>query len=142
MNAASFVPVTLRQPDRRPGRYRDARPGRRSTACWPSDTADDLDVLLGERQLDHTLNREAVVGKEQGVRHRDMRAAAARRRSGLLDSRARVLVDEIDDVLHRRAGEEDAADAHRVQLRDIHVGNDAADDDQHVGQPLLAAAAP
>ena len=30
---------------------------------------DDLDVLVGERQLDDALNRDAVVGQEQGLRH-------------------------------------------------------------------------
>ena len=30
---------------------------------------DDLDVLVGERQLDDALNRDAVVGEQQGMRH-------------------------------------------------------------------------
>ena len=30
---------------------------------------DDVDVLVGERQLDDALNRDAVVGEEEGMRH-------------------------------------------------------------------------
>jgi hypothetical protein len=30
---------------------------------------DDGHVLVGKGQLDHALNRDAVVGKEKGVRH-------------------------------------------------------------------------
>jgi hypothetical protein len=30
---------------------------------------DHLDVLVGESELDHTLNREAVVGKKKGLSH-------------------------------------------------------------------------
>src|SRR6266850_750679 len=48
-----------------------------------------------------------------------------------------VRVDKRDDVLHRRAWQEDAPDADFFQLRDVHVRNDPADDDQHVVQPLL-----
>src|SRR5947207_2170508 len=54
------------------------------------------------------------------------------------DPRPGVAGDEIDDVLHRRAGQEDAFDPDLVQLRDVHVGNDAADHHEHVVQPLLA----
>ena len=30
---------------------------------------DDLHVLVGERQLNHALDRDAVVGQEQSMRH-------------------------------------------------------------------------
>ena len=30
---------------------------------------DDLDVLVGERQLDDTLNRDGIIGEQQLVRH-------------------------------------------------------------------------
>ena len=30
---------------------------------------DDVDVLVGERQLDDALNRDAVVGEKKGMRH-------------------------------------------------------------------------
>jgi len=30
----------------------------------------DVDVLIGKGQLDHALDRDAVVGEEQGTRHR------------------------------------------------------------------------
>src|SRR5262245_32113925 len=43
-----------------------------------------------------------------------------------------VGVDELDDVLHWRAGQEHAFHANRFQLRDVHVRNDPADEDQHV----------
>src|SRR5437762_13468510 len=48
----------------------------------------------------------------------------------VLDGHARAAVarDEVDDVLHGGAGQEDAFDADRVQLRDVDVGDDAADD--------------
>ena len=48
-----------------------------------------------------------------------------------------VTCDEVDDLLHRRAGQEDARDADRLQLRHVHVGDDPADDHQHVVQALL-----
>ena len=47
-------------------------------------------------------------------------------------TRADVGRDEIDDVLHRRAGQEHSPDAHFTQLRDVDVRNDPADDHQHV----------
>ena len=47
-----------------------------------------------------------------------------------------VAVDEVDDLLHRRAGQEDARDADRVQLRHVDVRDDAADHDQHVVSPF------
>src|SRR5687767_76886 len=50
---------------------------------------------------------------------------------------AYVAVDEVDDVLHRGARQENALDAHLFKLRDVHVGDDAADDDEHVVQALL-----
>src|SRR3954468_1656001 len=61
--------------------------------------------------------------------------SAARQQTSDDRFRPGVLLDEIDDFLHRRAGQEHAFDAHRVQLRDIHVRDDAADDHQHVSRP-------
>src|SRR6185436_2888803 len=52
--------------------------------------------------------------------------------------RTHVAGDEVDDLLHRRPGQEDTLDPHLVQLRDVHVRNDAADDDEHVLETLLA----
>src|ERR1051326_5889988 len=46
--------------------------------------------------------------------------------------RVSALRDEVDDVLHRGAWQEYALDADGVQLRNVHVGNDAADHDEHV----------
>ena len=46
-----------------------ARCGMRAIACSPSLDRDHLDVLAGERQLDDALDRDAVVGKQELVRH-------------------------------------------------------------------------
>src|SRR5262245_30514045 len=54
-----------------------------------------------------------------------------------LNSRARVGVDEIDDLLHRRAGKEDAFDADGGELGNVDVRNDPADHHEHIVQPLL-----
>src|SRR5688572_22055996 len=43
----------------------------------------------------------------------------------------------VDDLLHGRAGQEDALDAHRVQFGNVDVGNDAADDDLYVIQAFF-----
>ena len=43
---------------------------RGAAIAWsPSLDGDDVDVLVGERQLDDALNRDAVVGQKQGMRH-------------------------------------------------------------------------
>ena len=47
-----------------------------------------------------------------------------------------MLVDEIHNGLHRRTRKEDATHAHRLQLGNIDVGNDAANDHEHVIEPL------
>jgi hypothetical protein len=52
-------------------------------------------------------------------------------------ARPYVRVDEVDDLLHRAARQEDAFHADGLQLGDIHVGNDAANHDQHVVESLL-----
>src|SRR5690349_14453940 len=44
----------------------------------------------------------------------------------LTDVRVHAPRDEVDDVLHRRARQEDAVDADGVQLRNVDVGDDAA----------------
>ena len=54
-----------------------------------------------------------------------------------LDARADVGLDEVDDLLHGASGEKDAPDPHGLQLRDVDVRNDAADNDEHVVEPLL-----
>src|ERR1041384_3047575 len=56
---------------------------------------------------------------------------------GCLHSGPRVLADEVDDVLHRRSRQEDAADADLVQARNVDARNDPAHDDQDVGQSFL-----
>src|SRR6185436_2895375 len=38
-----------------------------------------------------------------------------------------VLIDEVHDVLHRAAGQENAGDPHVLQLWNVDIGNDAAD---------------
>src|SRR5262245_62473434 len=48
-----------------------------------------------------------------------------------------VGANEVDDVLHRRAGQEDPFDAHRLQVGNVHVGNDPPDHDQHIVEALL-----
>src|SRR6187401_2703029 len=48
-----------------------------------------------------------------------------------------VLIDEIDNLLHRAPRQENAGDAHFLELRDIDVGNDAADQDTHVLEAAL-----
>ena len=88
-----------------------------------------LHVLVGKRQLDDALNGDAVVGQEQLVR--TVTTCSTRGRT--------LRVDEVDDVLHRRAGQEDALDASVLQLRDVDVGNDPADDDQHVVEPFSSS---
>src|SRR4030095_6675521 len=50
----------------------------------------------------------------------------------------RVPRDEIHNLLHRCAGQENPFDADRIQLRDVHVRNNAADHDQHVVETLFA----
>src|SRR5205823_3756353 len=40
---------------------------------------DDLDILVGKRQLDDALNRDAVVGEKQGLRHSGLIGAALTR---------------------------------------------------------------
>src|SRR3982751_52225 len=57
--------------------------------------------------------------------------------SDLLHAGADVRPDEFDDVLHRRAGEEDPLHPGVLQFRNIHVRNDAPDDYEHVVQSLL-----
>src|SRR5262249_29164021 len=52
-------------------------------------------------------------------------------------ARTYVRVDEVDDLLHGAAGQEDSADADLLQLRDVHVGDDAADDDEDIAEPLV-----
>src|SRR5262245_16586528 len=54
-----------------------------------------------------------------------------------LNSRARVGVDEIDDLLHRRAGKEDAFDADGGEFGNVDVRNDSANHDEHIVEPLL-----
>src|SRR5712691_5458827 len=54
------------------------------------------------------------------------------------DPRPAIARDEVDDVLHRRTRQEDALDPDRVQLRDVDVGDDAADDHEHVLQSFFA----
>src|SRR5687767_9045704 len=46
--------------------------------------------------------------------------------------------DEVDDLLHRRAGQEDPLHSRVTELRDVDVRNDPAHHDEHVVQPLLA----
>jgi hypothetical protein len=48
-----------------------------------------------------------------------------------------VLLDVGGDVRHGAARPEDAPDADRLQLRDVHVRDDPADHHQHVVEPLL-----
>ena len=73
---------------------------------------DDLDVLVRERQLDDALNGDAVVGEEERMGHGlfigRSRPAVQGTRSY---PRTRVGIDEIDDALHRRSGQEDPLDA-------------------------------
>ncbi len=40
-------------------------------------------------------------------------------------------------MLHRAAGQENPLHANRLQLRDVDIGNDAADEDEHVVEPFL-----
>ena len=67
----------------------------------------DLDVFVGERELDDALDRHAVVGEKKLVRHGVLY---------VLHARPDVGRDEVDDLLHRRAGKEDALDADVAQL--------------------------
>src|SRR5688572_1294661 len=53
-------------------------------------------------------------------------------------ARPRIAGDEVDNLLHGGAGEEDAANADLVQPGNVRVGDDAADHYQHVVQPFLA----
>ena len=56
----------------------------------------------------------------------------------LLDARTgRCSLMKSTMLLHRAARQEDPLDAHRLQLRDVDVRDDAADHDEHVVQPLL-----
>src|SRR5690348_9657961 len=48
-----------------------------------------------------------------------------------------VNVDEVDDFLHRRPRQKHSLYADRLQLRDVHVRDDPADDHQDVVEPLL-----
>src|SRR5262245_21708021 len=57
--------------------------------------------------------------------------------SDLLDAGARVLVDEGDDLLHRRPGQEDPFHPDLAQPRNVDVRDDAPDDDEHVVEALL-----
>src|SRR6185312_16873484 len=64
--------------------------------------------------------------------------SSARRRVGTFDlsddAVSGVSGNEVDDLLHRRARQEHASDAERLQLRDVDVRNDPADDDEHIVQ--------
>src|SRR5918992_1514732 len=57
--------------------------------------------------------------------------------SGVLDPSSRVAVDELDDVLHGRTWQEHAGNADLIEFGDIDVGDDAADDDKHVGEAFF-----
>src|SRR5687767_4093954 len=57
--------------------------------------------------------------------------------SSLCGMGTHVFGDECDDRLHRGTRQEDAGDTHLSQAGDVHVGNDAADHDQDVGQSAL-----
>ena len=63
---------------------------------------DHLHVFIRERELDDSLNGDAVVGKEKLVG-----ISAIRAPHGACTLRP----DEVDDFLHGRAGQEDALDA-------------------------------
>ncbi len=47
-----------------------------------------------------------------------------------------VGIDEVDDLLHRRAGQENPLHTGVFQPGDVLVGNDPADDDEHVVELL------
>ena len=97
-----------------------------SIACWPSATVTTWIGSSGKRQRDHPLDSDVVVREQEGAHapgYLSVSAATAvgqqapRRSAGQSYPGPGVGGDEVDDVLHRRAGDEDALDAHRIQLR-------------------------
>src|SRR5262245_55186192 len=52
-----------------------------------------------------------------------------------LHARSRVRVDEVDDFLHRRPGQEDPFHADSLQLGDVHVGDDSPDQHEDIVEP-------
>src|SRR5262245_54241932 len=48
-----------------------------------------------------------------------------------------VLMDELDDLLHRAAGQKDSCNPDFLQFGDVDIGNDPADQNGHVVQPFL-----
>ena len=97
---------------------------------------DDLDVLVGERQLDDALNGDAVVGEEQLVRHGASTFGSQCATRRLAPGRSRLMKSMISCI--GVPGRKMPLTPIALQLRDVHVRNDAADHDQHVVQPLLA----
>ena len=115
---------------------------RRSMASRPSPDRRHFNVLVGERELDDALNRDAVIGQEKLMRHRGVKPIVvfigpnrARRVSA---GRGRLGLNEIDDFLHRRAGPKHRRHAHRLQGWQICIGNDAAEHDEDVSESVLA----
>ena len=84
-----------------------------------------VDVLVGKRQLDDALDRDAVVGEEKLMRHPRSNQSmfyrpevpAALASDARAEPCAKACSDEIDDFLHGRARAEHCRDAHRLQRR-------------------------
>ena len=115
------------------------RRSRRAIAWSPSLTATTCDVFVGERQLDDALNGDAVVGQEQGMRHLgSIGRSDAELQAVTPQTRARALALMKSTISCIGVpGRKIALDADRLQLRDVDVGNDAADHHQHIVEPLL-----
>ena len=105
---AVACPACRRRPARYPAGPRSSRGDRRNAVA----DRDDVDVLVGERELDDALDGDTVVGEQELVRtsvgHRIVGVPTPGRSARQAPARANVGGDEVDDVLHRRAGQENA----------------------------------
>ena len=65
---------------------------------------DHLDVLVGERQLDDPLDRDAVVGKQNSLRHVDVIGRCSRTRPQLRRGPALALMKSMMSCIGVPAG--------------------------------------
>src|SRR5262245_47155530 len=101
-----------------------------SSAKVSSMTRWIVTLSSASRSVCGTLVLSGGIAAKCRGRSLDHPARAGRPESPLhVRPRPRVLVDERDDVLHRRSWQKNALHADVLQLRNVHVGNDPANDD-------------
>ena len=103
---------------------------------------DDGHVLIGKRQFDDALNRDAVVCEKEGMRHgltyRNFRLRLQEYGCFRAQTRARTLA-LMKPMMSCMGvpGRKMPLTPDLLQLRDVDVGDDAADHDEHVVESLL-----